>query len=221
MDRDEAAFRVVSSLYRILHLAATTREADIVLIDVGPNLGALNRSAILAADAVVVPLAADLYSLQGLKNLGPTLHEWRDQWRDRLGRRPSPLQLDLPTGEMKPLGYIVLQHAVRMDRPVKAYERWMARIPNVYKSAILEEAEDESLTVLNDSNCLASLKHYRSLMPLAQDALKPMFHLKAADGALGSHLYAVQECDRDFKNLTSKIAEAAGIAWRSSESAVA
>ena len=44
-----------------------------VLVDVGPSLGAINRSALIATDFVVVPLAADLFSRQGLRNLGPTL----------------------------------------------------------------------------------------------------------------------------------------------------
>ena len=35
-----------------------------------PNLGAINRSALIATDYVAIPLGADLFSLQGLKNLG-------------------------------------------------------------------------------------------------------------------------------------------------------
>ena len=44
--------------------------ADLVVIDVGPNLGALNRAALVAAEDVVIPLAPDLYALPGLHNLG-------------------------------------------------------------------------------------------------------------------------------------------------------
>jgi hypothetical protein len=44
-------------------------------------------------------------------------------------------------------------------------------------------------------------------MPLAQEAHKPMFHLKPADGAIGSHLQAVQSAYKDFKQLAEKIAE--------------
>ena len=206
MDRDEAAFRAVSSFYRLIRKAADAKRADVVLVDVGPNLGAINRSALLAANSVVVPLAADLFSLQGLKNLGPNLREWRAEWSDRLGRRPGDTSLILPPADMHPAGYVVLQHAVRLDRPVKAYERWMARIPQVYSSEVLGEPLSQSVSVSNDPNCLSTLKNYRSLMPLAQDALKPMFHLKAADGALGGHLAAVQDCYRDFTALASKIA---------------
>ena len=49
------------------------------------------------------------------------------------------------------------------------------------------QAPDRTLTIDNDPNCIAKLKDYRSLMPLAQEARKPMFFLKPADGALGAH----------------------------------
>lgn len=207
VDEDESAFRVVSAFYRVIEAAASRRAAACALIDIGPNLGAINRSAMIAASHVVVPIAADLYSLQGLKNLGPTLREWRKQWEDRLTRRPETPDLSLPRGGMRPSGYVILQHAVRLDRPVKAYERWTRRIPATYHVEMLDEQlPTEHLNPNQDSECLASLKHYRSLMPLAQDALKPMFHLKSGDGALGAHLAAVRECYNDFKRLALKIA---------------
>jgi chromosome partitioning protein len=202
-------FRVTSAFYRIAERSARTCQADLVLVDVGPSLGSLNRAALIACDYVVMPLGADLYSLQGLRNLGPTLESWRRGWKTRLtGRTPS--DLPLPAGEMKPIGYVILQHAVRRDRPVKAYQRWAERIPSVYHEKILEEAP-QAVSTEPDPHQLASLKHYRSLMPLAQDAHKPMFLLTPADGAIGGHAEAVRDCFRDFKQLAIRIAEAAGI----------
>lgn len=84
LDADESAFRVISSFYRIAKQAAELRQANLVLIDVGPNLGAINRAIIIASEQVVIPLAPDLFSLQGLKNLGPSLRQWRKEWQERL-----------------------------------------------------------------------------------------------------------------------------------------
>lgn len=205
LDQKESAFRTVSAFSRIVAQAADDRDASVALIDVGPNLGAINRSALLAADFVVIPLAADLFSLQGLKNLGPSLTAWRSQWTDRLARRPPQMDLRLPSGRMVPLGYIVLQHAVRLDRPAKAYRRWIDRIPGVYRKEVLQENTDDLPTVADDPHCLASLKNYRSLMPYSQDARKPIFLLRPADGALGGHMTAVQNCYSDFKALARQI----------------
>jgi chromosome partitioning protein len=199
------AFRVISAFHEVLQRAAQAREADLVLVDVGPNLGAINRSALIAADYVVIPLAPDLFSLKGLQNLGPRLREWRGGWEERLDKRPA--SLDLPVGRMEPAGYVVMQHAVRLDRPVKAYGKWMERIPITYREAVLGEDSTHVPPIENDPYCLATLKHYRSLMPLAQEARKPMFSLKPADGAIGGHSRAVQDCYHDFRKLALAIAK--------------
>jgi chromosome partitioning protein len=211
MNRDEAAFRTESAFHRTILKAADAREAEIVLIDVGPNLGAINRSAIISANHVVFPLAPDLFSLQGLRNLGPTLRDWRIEWKDRLERRPAGPGLLLPAADITPAGYVVMQHAVRADRPVKAYEKWMKRIPGVYYKEVRNDDGSTATSTADDPECLATLKHFRSLMPMAQDALKPMFHLKAADGALGGHMYAVKDCHDQFKALAMAIATKCGV----------
>src|SRR5258706_4133405 len=112
---DEAAFRTMTAFHRAIRQAAASFDAEWILIDVGPNLGAINRAALIASERVVIPLGPDLFSLQGLRNLGPTLRSWRTLWRKRLENWTSPT-FALPQGEMKPLGYLAQQHSVRLDR---------------------------------------------------------------------------------------------------------
>jgi cellulose biosynthesis protein BcsQ len=210
-DGDERAFRVTSALGRALTMAGGDFGAEVALVDVGPNLGALNRAALLACDFVVVPLGADLFSLQGLRNMGPTLRDWRRLWDERKPRNPDR-SLDLPAGAMQPVGYIVMRHSVFAGRPAKAFEQWIRRIPGQYRESVLDAPAEQPDDPGQDPNCLARLKDYRSLMPLAQEARKPMFLLRPADGAFGSHYLAVQECHRDFNTLARKILERCAIA---------
>ena len=72
---DEAAFRIESAFYRTI-----------------------------AASFAVFPLAPDLFSLQGLRNLGPTLREWRKDWHDRRDRWPDGSSLSLPSADIIPAG---------------------------------------------------------------------------------------------------------------------
>lgn len=102
---------------------------------------------------------------------------------------------------MQPLGYVLLNPSVRENRPVKSYLKWANRIPSTYAKEILGEERHGSL----DDNQLVMLKHFKSLMPMAQDARKPMFHLTAADGAIGGHSSAVQDCKRQFSELATRI----------------
>ena len=170
----------------------------------------VKKLALIASDFVVIPLAPDLFSLQGLRNLGPTLRKWRAEWRRRLTESPD-VGIPLPRGQMQPVGYIVQQHAVRLDRPVKAYGRWMNRIPCEYQESVRDEPPVPGIGLENDPNCITTLKNYRSLMPLAQVARKPMFALKAADGALGGHATAALDVYRDYKKLAQEIARRCGI----------
>lgn len=207
---DQAALRTTSAFYRIIQRGLRDTGAEVALLDVGPNLGAINRSALLATDYLVIPLAADLFSLQGLRNLGPTVRTWRHQWIQM--QQLVSTNVELPPGGMEPAGYVVLQHAVRLDRPVRAYGRWLARIPDVYRRAVLGQDERSLFGSEEDAgHLLATLRNFRSLMPMAQDARKPMFDLRPADGAIGSHAQLAQTCKADFQRLAEVIADKCGL----------
>ncbi len=108
---------------------------------------------------------------------------------------------------MRAIGYLCQQYGVRLDRPVKAYDKWVNRIPSVYREAVLNEAPIDAMTPENDPHCLATIRHYRSLIPMAQEHRKPIFNLTSADGAIGSHANAVTDARRDFQQLAIKITE--------------
>ncbi len=199
-------FRVTTAFHRVMKLAAEKCGGEIVLIDVGPNIGAMNRAALVAADFVVIPLGADLFSLQGLRNLGPTLRDWRKGWQTRLHSSRIPKDISLPSGDMQPIGYVLLNPSVRENRPVKSYLKWANRIPDTYAREVLAQPAQAQFTA-DDPNQLTMLKHFKSLMPMAQDARKPMFHLTASDGAIGGHAGAVQDCRKQFEVLANKIFE--------------
>jgi hypothetical protein len=200
-----------------MQMAANKINADIILVDIGPNLGAINRSVLIATDYVIIPMGADLFSLQGLKNLGPTLKDWKTAWAKRLDnwscsdeKKENP-DLLLPEGKMQPIGYVCQQYGVRLDRPVRAYDKWIQKIPYVYREAVLGEKDPDEIKQEDDPYCIAIIKHYRSLVPIAQEHRKPIFDLTVADGAIGAHAHAVAMAKEDFKKLSLKIAAKIGI----------
>lgn len=206
LDGDKAAFRTASSFQRIVTAAAERHGALLVLIDVGPNLGAINRAALIAADYLITPIGADLFSIQGLRNLGPTLQRWRKEWKERLDKMPIA-GLELPLAAMSPIGYVVMQPNLYAGQVTQAYGRWLEAVPSEYAAAVLQQESPPALTIEQDDHHLAVLKHYRSLMPMAQTVRKPIFKLTAADGAIGSHAEAVQRVGKEFRSLAHRIAD--------------
>jgi chromosome partitioning protein len=204
LDR-ERAFSVTTSLARSIQTAADRFGADIALVDVGPNLGAINRSALLGADYIVVPVAPDIFSLKGLTNVGRGLADWQRGWKRRL--EDAPPQEMWPVGKMKPIGYVVSRFSTYAGEKATHFRRWINRVPYGFHSDVLGESSTPPATVDEDEACLAWLKDYRSLMPMAQEARKPIFLLRPGDGAIGAHQSAVKEAYRDFRTLVDKIAK--------------
>jgi cellulose biosynthesis protein BcsQ len=50
---------------------------DLIVYDVGPSLGALNRSILIGVDYFLAPMGCDIFSLIGIENIA----NWIDQWR--------------------------------------------------------------------------------------------------------------------------------------------
>jgi len=199
------SFRITSIFKAIIDEAAKRFDAQFVLIDVGPNLGAINRAVTISSDYIIMPVASDLFSLQGIKNLGTTLSYWKKQWDQRKELKPQNLTIQIPENGANPAGYIVMQYSAKESRPVQSYLKWANRIPNVFREYVLGTANENTVTVEKDANCIALLKHYRSLAPMSMEAHKPIFLLKPGDGAIGAHVYAVQKSYEEFKKLTLQI----------------
>jgi len=199
------AFRIVCGFHRSIETVARRQSASIALIDVGPNLGPLNRTALIASDYVILPIGSDAFSLQGLKNVGKTLAGWRNEWAEKRLRAPISLGFDVPEGQMKPIGYVVSRFSMRAGKPAKAYFNWASQMPSAYREYVLGAPDMSCDDPQTDPNCLAQLKDYRSLMPMAQDTNKPIFQLRASDGAIGAHQAGVSEARRDFVALAKKV----------------
>lgn len=188
------------SLKRAIEHATRGSDLDLVLLDLGPNLSALNRAALLAADHVLLPLSPDLLTMQGLRILGPTLDRWQRQW--------TRLKL-APAGAPRVLGYVQLAHEAASG-PWGQWAPAKVHIPQTYRDAF-DLRSDAPVDWTTDPLCLGGASRYPSLMPLALDAHKPMFQLKFADGAHGTHARAVLRCREELESLARAIATRAGL----------
>lgn len=199
----ELAIRVQSAIYRFIMWASNEVDADIAFIDLGPNLGALNRCSLTASDYFIVPVAPDLFSIKGIENLGNKLVLWKQEWKqcaDAWSAVGSSEQLALPSGSPQFAGYVMQQHNVRSSSPTGMTQGW-----SIYGDKVEASVSSSLVMKLGLTNKtsweLGKIPNLHSLVPYSQEARKPIFDCRSADGLRGEHITKA----RNSKNLYDEI----------------
>ncbi len=201
----ERGFRVTSAIYRLITEFGKLNNIDYILIDIGPNLGALNRAILLGCDNFIIPMIPDMFSLRGSQNIGRVFASWVKDYqlsRQRLGN----VSFECIIGQPKFSGYILQQFNRYRSRKTKAFEEWGEQIPKNIKEYVINPLTTNDLVpyslLLKQKNYkIAEFKNYNSLIPLAQVALKPVFELTSTDGVVGGHIQYVKDCLDEFENI--------------------
>ncbi|WLG31925.1 MULTISPECIES: ParA family protein [Pseudomonas] len=193
---DPLSLRVQSAIYRYILWCAHAVNADVVLMDLGPNLGSLNRAVLAASDYFVVPVSPDLFSIRGTENLGSKLEIWRAGW-DQCNMNNVAHGIQLPAGRPAFLGYVKQQHNIR------ANATGMTRGWNIFGSQIEGAVQANIVAKLDplgqvfhwsDGNFdLGGIPNLHSLIPYSQDARKPIYDCTGADGLTGAHISTARD----------------------------
>jgi cellulose biosynthesis protein BcsQ len=163
---------------------------DYIFFDMGPSLGAINRSILLTMDHFIVPVAIDIFSLWAIKNIGTTVRVWQKELRTgiSLAEEPSALSKALRFDRLRFLGYVTQQHKERgtadpdddartlskNKKIVQAYEEIAASFPKVIQDELGSLFETPDL-----NPHLGDIKHLSSLAPKSQSQHQPMISMAA------------------------------------------
>lgn len=180
-------------------------QGDLILFDLGPGRSTLTDSALIISDHVINPVSPDPISLLGLVSFGQLYQGMNVGYQDVYETIMDP-EFQPDSVKLIPTGYFLYY-----DSGLR-YQNWAnknaeALIPNLHLQKVWNEEGTEDLNTSNDPFCLGKLKAYPGLKSMALDANKPIFRLLPADGAIGSHVYAVQDAYKQTLELAKKIAE--------------
>jgi cellulose biosynthesis protein BcsQ len=168
---------------------------DVVLFDVGPSLGAINRSVLLGCDYFLTPMGTDIFSILGLRNIAKWLNEAIGTYEHGIARceerTPGGLERysipKMPSIRTGFVGYTLNQYLTKSKAGERIatdrYEDILKKVP-----AEIEELR-KSFGVPNLDTASAKLgdvPHMYSLIPLAQTRAAPIFELASKDGIVGS-----------------------------------
>ncbi|WP_197494201.1 ParA family protein [Rhodococcus sp. EPR-134] len=174
---------------------------DVMFVDVGPSLGSLNRSLLLECDYFVTPMAADIFSIVGVRNIRQWLNQWISSYKSAaqlceknhpgaLARYFDDEQVRIENGFA---GYTVQQYVTKskqgVRRPTAAFETILGRVPNEVSESLGVYFADG---VDDDAAKLGDVPSMYSLVPLAQSCNSPIMSLTSSDGLAGGQ-YSQQE----------------------------
>lgn len=207
-DVAKAEIRGVRTNMLFIHFLSLCQQYDYVFFDMGPSLGAINRAVLLACDYFITPMSSDIFSLLALENIGVSIDKWRTDFNDAFERISQDDQEDVKhlkcNCSIKFLGYVEQQYITKTDsgtkRAVRAYEAILKQIPTAMAEKVIAPINSDKYDVADYK--LGSIPNYYSLIPMSQNAHKPLFSLLNADGVVGAHYQKVS----DFKNLMAGIA---------------
>lgn len=190
-------------------------EYDYIIIDLGPSLGALNRSALIASDYFITPMSIDVFSIIGLRNI----NSWFDGWFKKYNRGIQSLILDrgaeyLDRFNIKSslnidkgcLGYTSQSYSSRKNsdgekRPTKAYESILAQFDDEFTKNLGEYFHHTT----GNNHVLGQIPNMFSIAPIAQKNCSPIRDLKSSDGIFGAHHSQAKEYAKIFDCISREI----------------
>lgn len=205
----EPSLRVQSAIYRYINWAANRVHADIIMVDLGPNLGALNRAVLGASDYFIIPVSPDLFSIRGTENLGSKLEAWRQGW-EQCNAAWNDKTLALPHGRPTFLGYVMQQHNIRQDSEKEMTKGWQI-FGNRIESAIQHNIVDRLAPLkqvhywVDNTFNLGKIPNLHSLIPYSLEAQKPVFDCTSADGLHGAHISRARDSVNYFEPIAQRL----------------
>lgn len=211
---DIGALRKTNWCFSLIQLVED--KYDYIFIDLGPSLGSLNRSALIASDYFVTPMAIDIFSLIGLRNISEWLDEWVARYERGIQNLLESAQATLITKfqindclKIKKgfIGYTTQSYISKTlsdgsKRPTAAYEMIRKKFDQDFGDYLGRyRKENISLEMLT----LGEIPNMFSLAPLAQSSSSPIRGLKASDGIFGAHYSQVEKFKDLFDSISNEI----------------
>lgn len=188
---------------------------DYVFFDVGPSLGAINRSVLLACEYFLLPMSSDIFSLKALENIDHTLRTWKKSFEEGLKKYKQSEREAFTINEgqevnfkLKFIGYVTQQYTAKtkdgVRQAVRAYDKIIKEIPSKIEQHLIT-LNSYIQTKKKVKYGLGEIPTLHSLIPLSQRANSPIFELKAEDGIVGAHFAKVKDFESTLEAITKNL----------------
>lgn len=206
--------RGLQTTYVFKDMAIRYDDYDFVFFDVGPSLGAINRSVLIACDNFILPMSSDLFSYLAVTNISLALSKWSKSLLAGLNRYREEEKNDfIVRGEpaswsLEFIGYVSQQYIAKkrhgVRQPVKAYDTIIKKFSDVIRRELVAKFGATRL-IDHKAYKLGQIPNLHSIVPLSQSAHAPIFALRGRDGVVGSHFTKVRDAETLFASCSAQL----------------
>ncbi|MBV9929560.1 MAG: AAA family ATPase [Alphaproteobacteria bacterium] len=209
---------IPGSIRHLIDLTAAAYDAEYVLIDMSPSLGALNQNVLTISDYFIVPLHPDYFSTMGIDSLAATLPRWK-RWADSASSHPVLAEAAYPFVYTAPayLGSVVQKYRPRAgNRPASAFQQWIDELQAAVDQKLIPALQKAGMVLSNEvykgcradvTSPLVQMSDFNSLIAKSQANQVPIFELTVDQlGTRGNVLEAELESQTRFRELFTELA---------------
>lgn len=206
------------SITDLFDKTAQQHEADYILIDMSPSLGAINQNLLMTSDFFIVPTTADFFSVMAIDSLAQVLPKWA-AWANRASRLPilKECTYPFPDFRLKFLGTIVQNYRIIRGKETAAFQIWIDKIENevtnklvpiLQKSHMMLPQETYVSHNIERSLRLTKISNFNSLIALSQEHRVPIYALTPQHlGLSGKPLADQQAKQGEFLTVFADLAD--------------
>ena len=219
------ARQFVGAFQSIIRKTAESQKCELVLVDMSPNAGAMNRSLLMSSDYFIIPTSPDFFSFQSIQALGEMLPKWNQDFMDF---RDSSVTNHLPQDPPRMLGiisqkyrpYTKKTHSENQKRQgiAKSFQEWIDKIQRASSEVLAKSLHEHGMVVeekifkrhVQDESPynLVSIGDFNSLIALSQKHSKPIFELEGDELDFdGKVLENMQKNQDQFAQVFSGLAD--------------
>ena len=220
---------------KIVRQTAEHNNCEVILVDMSPNAGAMNRCILMSSDYFLIPTSPDFFSYQAIQSLGAMLPKWNEDFKEF---RAQSVTNALPGKPPRMLGIISQKYRPytrRLPREnllelfknndekkkqgiARSFREWIDKIQKASKNVLAKNLNQHGMVIKEESFTkhitdeapynLISIGDFNSLIALSQKYSKPVFELTDDElNFTGKVLEQMKENQQQFKDSFHSLAD--------------
>jgi cellulose biosynthesis protein BcsQ len=168
---------------------AEAQNADYVLVDMSPSLGAMNQNFLMTSDFFLIPTAPDYFSVMAIESLTVILPKWME-WANRAGKVDAlrSATYPFPKLSLKLLGTVIQRYRLMKGKATIGFQTWIDQINSKVRDRLAPALAQHNGMLPTETYtkagvdprsgyCLSQIADFNSMITISQNNQTPVFAL--------------------------------------------